>query len=626
MDITKQIKQASEEWTDLLNGSVPVFLVGNATCGRSAGAGIIIEKLKAEISSGNHECKVLEVGCIGMCYLEPIVSVYRPGYPVIVYGNVEEKDVAKMTEAFLNNGEIINENIIGVIGQNGQTNLPDLFNIPVMKPQKRLVLNNCGLIDPTNLNHYIANKGYAGLRDALKLSSQDVIERLKESGLRGRGGAGFPTWRKWQFCKDQENDTKYLICNADEGDPGAFMNRSLLEGDPHSLIEGMVIAGYAIGASTAYIYCRAEYPLALERLRLAISQAEEKNLLGKDILGSGFDFKLKMKEGAGAFVCGEETALIASIEGERGMPRPRPPFPAISGLWKKPTIINNVETLVSVARILQNEPGWFSKFGTKESKGTKTFALVGKVKNTGLIEVPMGTTLREIIYDIGGGVDNGKKLKAVQTGGPSGGCVPASMIDIPVDYESLAKAGTIMGSGGLVVMDEDNCMVDVAKFFIDFAHKESCGECAPCRLGTKQMLAILEDIVAGRGTMEDIKLLEELGEGIMKGSLCGLGQTAPNPVLTTLRYFKDEYIDHIQNKRCSAKVCRDLKYYEILEDKCTGCHICFKACPVAAISGKPKDLHYIDQDLCIKCGMCLDKCPVKFSAIEVYPGNKEIVD
>ncbi|MBU8893072.1 MAG: NADH-quinone oxidoreductase subunit NuoF [Bacteroidales bacterium] len=626
MDINKLIKEASAEWTDLLNGPVPAFLVGNATCGRSAGAGNIIEKLKSEISAGSHECRVLEVGCIGMCFMEPIVSVYRPGYPLIVYGNVEEKDVAKMTEAFLEKGEIINYNIIGVVGPNEQLDKPDLFNIPVMEPQKRLVLNNCGLIDPTNLNHYIANKGYIGLQKALQLSSQDVIERLKESGLRGRGGAGFPTWRKWQFCKDQDNDTKYLICNADEGDPGAFMNRSLLEGDPHSLIEGMVIAGHAIGASSGYIYCRAEYPLALERLRLAILQAEQKNLLGNDIMGMGINFKLKVKEGAGAFVCGEETALIASIEGERGMPRPRPPFPAISGLWENPTIINNVETLVSAARILQNEPGWFSKYGTKESKGTKTFALVGKIKNTGLIEVPMGTTLREIIYDIGGGVDNGKKLKAVQTGGPSGGCVPASMIDIPVDYESLAEAGTIMGSGGLVVMDEDNCMVDVAKFFIDFAHKESCGECAPCRLGTKQMLAILEDIVAGKGTMEDLDLLEDLGKGIMKGSLCGLGQTAPNPVLTTLRYFKDEYIEHIQNKRCPAKVCRDLKYYEILKDKCTGCHICFKACSVAAISGNPKELHKIDQDLCIKCGMCLDKCPTKFNAIEVYPGNKVMED
>jgi NADH:ubiquinone oxidoreductase subunit F (NADH-binding)/(2Fe-2S) ferredoxin/ferredoxin len=622
MDISKLINKASDEWEDLFKGSVPAFLVGNATCGRSAGAGIVIDKLNNEVSSKNLKYKVLEVGCIGMCYLEPIVCVYRPGYPTIVYGKVDEKDVVNMIDAFTGGKEIITENIIGIIGENTDKKIPDLFKIPVMKPQKRLVLNNCGIIDPTNLNHYLANKGYSGLQSALKLNSQEVIERIKESGLRGRGGAGFPTWKKWQFCKDQENETKYLICNADEGDPGAFMNRSLLEGDPHSLLEGMIIAGYALGASVGYIYCRAEYPLALERLRLAITQAEENNLLGENILKSGFNFKIKMKEGAGAFVCGEETALIASIEGARGMPKPRPPFPAISGLWQKPTIINNVETLVSVSRILQNEPGWFSQFGTKESKGTKTFALVGKVKNTGLIEVPMGTSLKEIIFDIGGGIENNKKLKAVQTGGPSGGCIPANMIDIPVDYESLAQAGTIMGSGGLVVMDEDNCMVDVAKYFIDFAHKESCGECAPCRLGTKQMLYILEDIVEGKGTMADLELLEELGEGIKKGSLCGLGQTAPNPVLTTIRYFRDEYIEHIQNKRCPAKVCKDLKYYEIIPEKCTGCHICFKACPVSAISGYPKELHEIDQSLCIKCGMCLDKCPDKFNAIEVYPGNK----
>jgi len=622
MEITNLINEASKEWTDLLHGPVPAFMVGNATCGRSAGATDVLGKLNNEVLSRKLDYRILEVGCIGMCFLEPIVCVYKPGSPTIVYGKVNENDIEKLIETFIIKGEIITENIIGVLGDSESENFTNLFAIPVMKPQERLILNNCGIIDPTNLNHYIANKGYAGLQDAFQISPQNVIERIKESGLRGRGGAGFPTWRKWQFCKDQESETKYLICNADEGDPGAFMNRSLLEGDPHSLIEGMLIAGYAIGASVAYIYCRAEYPLALERLGLAIKQAEQNNLLGEDILGSGFAFKIKIKEGAGAFVCGEETALIASIEGARGMPRPRPPFPAISGLWKKPTIINNVETLVSVSRIMQNELGWFSKFGTAESKGTKTFSLVGKVKNTGLIEVPMGIALKEIIYDIGGGIANNKKLKAVQTGGPSGGCIPAKMIDIPVDYESLTKAGTIMGSGGLVVMDEDNCMVDVAKYFIDFAHKESCGECTPCRLGTKQMLEILEDIVAGKGTMADIDLLENLGEGIKKGSLCGLGQTAPNPVLTTIKYFKDEYIEHIQNKRCPSKVCRDLKYYDILEEKCTGCHICFKICPVSAISGKPKDLHFIDQNLCIKCGMCMDKCPEKFNAIELYPGNK----
>jgi len=622
MDLTNIVNQAQEEWSGLVRGATPAFMIGNATCGKSAGAMKIIEKINDVVENQNLDYKVFEVGCIGMCYLEPIVSIYKPGYSIITYGNINIDQVEKLIESVKEDKEIITENVIGTFGTSENTELPNFFKIPVMKPQERLVLNNCGIIDPTNLNHYIANKGYSGLENALKLSQQKVIERVKESGLRGRGGAGFPTFKKWQFCKDRDSEEKYLICNADEGDPGAFMNRSLLEGDPHSLIEGMIIAGYAIGANTGYIYCRAEYPLALERLRIAIKQAEEQSLLGENILDSGFSFKIKVKEGAGAFVCGEETALIASIEGARGMPKPRPPFPAISGLWEKPTIINNVETLATVSRIMQNEPGWFSKFGTEKSKGTKTFALVGKVKNTGLIEVPMGISLKEIIYDIGGGIEHDKKLKAVQTGGPSGGCMPADMINLAVDYESLAEAGTIMGSGGLVVMDEDNCMVDVAKYFVDFAHKESCGECAPCRLGTKQMLDILKDITSGKGTMEDLQLLEEMGEGVKKGSLCGLGQTAPNPVLTTIKYFRDEYIEHIQNKRCPSKVCRDLIYYDILPDKCTGCHICFKACPVDAISGIPKEIHEIDQDICIKCGVCYEKCPDKFSAIEVYPGTK----
>lgn len=624
MDISKLFTDASIEWENLFKGNKPFFMVGNATCGRSAGSVEIIDQLNKEALVSDVKFSVKEVGCIGMCYMEPIVSVYKPGYPVIFYGNVTKEDATEIVNSFIEKGEIVNKNIMGVLPSENSAEIPLLFDNPVLKPQERLVLNNCGIIDPTNLNHYIANKGYSGLKNALALKPQQVIDKINDAGLRGRGGAGFPTGKKWQFAKDQNNETKYIVCNADEGDPGAFMNRSLLEGDPHSLLEGMMIAGYAFGADHGYIYCRAEYPLALERLDMAIKQAEEKNLLGKDIMGTGFNFSLKVKEGAGAFVCGEETALIASIEGERGMPNIRPPFPAISGLWGKPTIINNVETLTSAARILQNSPEWFSRFGTEKSKGTKTFALVGKVKNTGLIEVPLGTTLKEIIFDIGGGVFNDKKLKAVQTGGPSGGCVPASMMDIPVDYESLAEAGTIMGSGGLVVMDEDTCMVDVARYFIDFAHKESCGKCAPCRLGTRQMLDILEDIVAGKGTMEDLDLLEQLGEGIKKGSLCGLGQTAPNPVLTTIKYFRDEYIEHIVNKRCPAKVCRDLKYYDIIEDKCTGCHACFSVCPVNAISGKPKDIHSIDQDVCIKCGMCIEKCPVKFNAIEVHPGAKVI--
>jgi NADH-quinone oxidoreductase subunit F len=622
MEISRLLTEAGKEWDVFTKGPIPSIFVGNATCGRSAGSVEVLEKFRAETAGNSIDCNIVEVGCIGMCYLEPVAGIYKPGYPAIIYGKVGPKEAEEIVKTFLLNDELYTKNIIGSIGDKSISDIQSFFSISTMKPQVRLVLQNCGLIDPTNLNHYFANNGYAGLKKTLSLSPEQVIDEVKLSGLRGRGGAGFPTFRKWQFCHDAPGDRKYLVCNADEGDPGAFMNRSLIEGDPHSLIEGMIIAGYAIGADTGYIYCRAEYPLAIERLQLAIRQAEMMNLLGDRILGSGYSFNIKIKEGAGAFVCGEETALIASIEGHRGMPRPRPPFPAIEGLWGKPTIINNVETLASVARIFQNDAAWFSKFGTEKSRGTKTFALVGKVKNSGLIEVPLGISLRQIIFDIGGGVANDKKFKAVQTGGPSGGCVPFDLLDIPVEYESLKQAGTIMGSGGLVVMDENTCMVDVARYFLDFARKESCGKCTPCRLGTKQMLDILEDICAGRGTLDDIYLLESLSSGIIKGSLCGLGQTAPNPVITTIRYFRHEYEEHILEKKCRSLVCKELIFYDILSDKCTGCHICFKACPVQAISGHPKDPHLIDQDLCIKCGMCMEKCPVKYSAIERYPGKK----
>lgn len=445
---------------------------------------------------------------------------------------------------------------------------------------------------------------------------EDVIDKMKLSGLRGRGGAGFPTWMKWQFCIDSDEDVKYLICNADEGDPGAFMNRSLLESDPHSVLEGIVIAAFAIGVKEGYIYCRAEYPLALERLKHAISEMKEMGFLGENILGSGFNFDIKIKEGAGAFVCGEETALIASIEGKRGMPRTRPPFPTTSGLWNKPTVINNVETMASVSLIMQAGHNKFVKYGTKDSKGTKTFSLVGNVKNTGLIEVPLGTTLKQVIYEIGGGITDDKDFKAVQIGGPSGGCLPESFLDTKIDYDSLTMAGAIMGSGGLVVMDQSSCMVDVAKYFLEFIQNESCGKCVPCRLGTKQMLDILTDITEGKGKPGDINLLMELAEGIRDGSLCGLGQTSSNPILTTLKFFKEEYDSHINEKRCPARLCKELINYKVIDEKCEGCMLCLKSCPVGAISGTKKEIHSIDVDKCIKCGTCIELCSGKYNAIE----------
>lgn len=615
---------AATAWENFTTGDQALITVGNATCGRSAGSSDVMVALQSEATTAGLDINVIEVGCVGLCYLEPIVSIQKPGQPMLVFGNVTTKLVKKLVEGYLINDEIPTNLMLGTIGDVEIDGFPKLFELPVLKPQVRRALKRCGFIDPTDLSHYLAHDGYCGLTRVFDVGPERVLEEVKHSGLRGRGGGGFPTWRKWQFCRDAESDQKYLICNADEGDPGAFMNRSLIEGDPHSLIEGMIVSGYALGASIGYIYCRAEYPLALERLRLAIRQAEENGLLGADILGSGFDFKIKIKEGAGAFVCGEETALIQSIEGERGMPTPRPPFPAVSGLWGKPTIINNVESLACVGLIMQNGSDWFAEYGTEQSKGTKTIALVGKVKNTGLVEVPLGTTLRELVFDIGGGIDGEGKFKAVQTGGPSGGCVPDELLDIPVDYDSLNAAGTIMGSGGVVVMDESTCMVDFARYFLDFAEKESCGKCVPCRLGTKQMLTILDDIVEGRGKPEDIDLLEELGQAIKAGSLCGLGQTAPNPVLTTLRYFREEYEAHIYNQQCPAKSCKEFITYHIL-DSCIGCGLCLRNCSTSAISGEPKKLHVIDQSLCHKCGVCYEVCPPKFFSVEIRTGELEEV-
>ena len=606
-------RRATDQWEALQSSPKPRILVGTATCGRSAGALEVREAFEQRMKEHNLDGHVIEVGCIGLCYAEPIVCIVKPSGPGICYRDVTPERAAELVDAYLLGDDPLPDYALGTFGDGSADGIPPLMETPVFKTQVRRTLRNCGFIDPSQIDHYLANGGYAGLARALSMTPEDVIGEIKNSGLRGRGGAGFPTWRKWHFCREAPGEQKYLICNADEGDPGAFMNRSLLEGDPHALLEGMIIAGYALGASQGYIYCRAEYPLALERLDLALRQAVEYGLLGDDIQGSGFSFHIKVKEGAGAFVCGEETALIASVEGERGMPRPRPPFPAVSGLWGKPTIINNVETLGCVTMILQNGPDWFARYGTEKSKGTKTFALVGNVKRTGLVEVPLGTTLREMIFDIGGGVLDNKPFKGVQTGGPSGGCIPADLLDTPIDYDSLQDAGSIMGSGGMVVMDENTCMVDVARYFLDFAQKESCGECVPCRLGTKQLLTILEDICQGRGRAGDIELLVELGESIKKGSLCGLGQTGPNPVLTTIRYFRDEYEAHIHEKRCPAKVCPGLFQYEIDPKTCTGCVLCAKRCPVDAITGKKKELHVIDQETCTYCGTCFDVCP--FSAV-----------
>lgn len=567
----------------------------------------IIENFKRIIEEkGIQNVRVIQTGCFGLCAKGPIVII-RP--EDTFYAMVTPEDCEEIIEKHIVKGEIVERLLCKDIDK---TTVKRLDELNFYKKQKRIALKNCGIINPEEIDEYIAFDGYNALEKVLKeMSPDDVINEISESGLRGRGGAGFPTGRKWLFTKQAEGDQKYVVCNADEGDPGAFMDRSILEGDPHSILEAMEIAGYSIGANKAYIYVRAEYPIAVERLKVAIKQAEDYGFLGENIFGTNFSFSIEIRLGAGAFVCGEETALLESIEGRRGQPRVKPPYPASAGLWGKPTLINNVETFANVTRIILNGSKWYSSIGTEKSKGTKVFALGGNVNNIGLVEVPMGTTLREIVFDIGGGIPNGREFKAAQTGGPSGGCIPKEHLDTPIDYESLASIGSMMGSGGLIVMDNSKCMVNIAKFYLDFTVSESCGKCTPCRIGTKRMLEILEKMCEGKAEEEDLYKLEKLALNIQKSAICGLGQTAPNPVLSTLKYFREEYMEHIKYKKCRAGQCKALAKIEIDETKCKGCGICKRNCPVNAITGEPRTPHKIDPDICIKCGTCIDKCPFK---------------
>ena len=586
-----------------------ILVCGGTGC-TSNGSAKIREELARQLKANHMEddVQIVETGCFGLCAVGPVVIVYPEA---AFYSGVHADDVTDIVNEHLIKGRLVTRLLH--TERAGEPPVKSLTDTEFYRRQTRVALRNCGVIDPENIDEYIARDGYAALIKCLtEYEPQQIIDMIKASGLRGRGGAGFPTGTKWQFVKNAVGDVKYVCCNADEGDPGAFMDRSVLEGDPHSVIEAMTIAAYAVGGTQGYIYVRAEYPIAVDRCRIAINQAREYGLLGKNILGTDFSFDIELRLGAGAFVCGEETALMVSVEGNRGEPRPRPPFPANKGLFGKPTLLNNVETYANITQIIRNGPDWFASMGTEKSKGTKVFALGGKIVNTGLVEVPMGTTLREIVYDIGGGIPKGKQFKAAQTGGPSGGCIPPQHLDVPIDYDKLIEIGSMMGSGGLIVMDEDTCMVDIAKFFLEFTVDESCGKCTPCRIGTKRLLEMLTKVTDGTATMEDLDKMEELCYYIKENSLCGLGQTAPNPVLSTLRYFRDEYETHIKEKRCPAKVCKKLVSFHIT-DACKGCTLCKRNCPVGAIEGEVRQKHVIDQSKCIKCGACMDGC--RFKAI-----------